>query len=525
MRLWRLPPVSIRVRLTAWYVLLLAALLALLGIFVLRLVEERLHAETANRLRQTAGDVQQGLKGGYEIVWTDESDPTLRRFALDLTPYGSHGQQMIQVVDARNRVIDASPYTPTDVSLAPDWTARPDGEPEFSTTTVNGIETRVLWDPIIGENRRTGVTYTIGAVVVGESLQGLHDSLGALRQTLLLTSGAGLLLALAGGWVLADRVLRPVDRVTAAAARIAAGDGSAASLGTRLAVPITGDELARLSATFNAMLDRLEASFHAQQRFVADASHELRTPLTAVRGNVDVMARQLAGRNGQAGNDDLVAALNDVQRESARMGRLVDDLLLLARSDGGVGGAANGTTNGSANGAAAVPERRQPVDLATIARDAVRSASGLADGQVLSVVAPRPVVIDGDPDRLTQLLLILLDNAVRHTPAGKAITVEGAPDGEGMARLAVRDEGEGIAPAHLPHVFDRFYRADGARGRATGGTGLGLAIARVIAASHGGTITVTSEPGQGSEFVVRLPRPPRPATARTEAESARQSRP
>jgi len=281
--------------------------------------------------------------------------------------------------------------------------------------------------------------------------------------------------------------------VTAAAAKIAAGDGSAASLSSRLAVPASGDELARLSATFNEMLDRLEASFHAQQRFVADASHELRTPLTAVRGNVDVLARQVAAHGDQVGNGDVAAALDDMQRESARMGRLVDDLLLLARSDG---------SDPSEPGNGAAPRL---VDLRELASDALRSAAGLADGQELVLAAPRPVTIQGDPDRLAQLLLILLDNAVRHTPAGKRITVAVGPPVADLATLAVRDEGEGIAPEHVPYVFDRFYRADGARGRATGGTGLGLAIARVIARRHGGDITVRSEPGQGSEFVVSLP--------------------
>jgi signal transduction histidine kinase len=175
------------------------------------------------------------------------------------------------------------------------------------------------------------------------------------------------------------------------------------------------------------------------------------------------------------------------------MGRLIDDLLLLARSDGS---APNGAQNGQAP---------QPVALQMIAADGVRSAAGLASGQEVSVVAPVPVTVQGDPDRLKQLLLILLDNALRHTPAGRQVSVEVVPPVGGVAKLVVRDEGEGIAPEHLPHVFDRFYRADGARGRATGGTGLGLAIARVIARAHGGEITVRSEPGRGSEFEVSLP--------------------
>ncbi|MBA2518453.1 MAG: HAMP domain-containing histidine kinase [Chloroflexia bacterium] len=490
----RLPSISIRARLTAWYAVLLAALLLVLGIFVFRLVEERLYAETAERLRQTAADVRKGLaeqRPDLLVAWDrDGGRPTLF-FAQDLKPYGGHGQFFVQVIDTDYRVINAAPYSPEEVAMFPgalSWSAV---RPELATARVNGMETRILAEPIVITAR--GTDHVVGAILVGVPLQGLHDSLGALRQTLALTSGAGLLLAMVGGWLLADRALRPVDRVTAAAAKIAAGDGSAASLSSRLAVPASGDELARLSATFNEMLDRLEASFHAQQRFVADASHELRTPLTAVRGNVDVLARQVAAHGDQVGNGDVAAALDDMQRESARMGRLVDDLLLLARSDG---------SDPSEPGNGAAPRL---VDLRELASDALRSAAGLADGQELVLAAPRPVTIQGDPDRLAQLLLILLDNAVRHTPAGKRITVAVGPPVADLATLAVRDEGEGIAPEHVPYVFDRFYRADGARGRATGGTGLGLAIARVIARRHGGDITVRSEPGQGSEFVVSLP--------------------
>ncbi|MDP9365073.1 MAG: HAMP domain-containing histidine kinase [Chloroflexota bacterium] len=328
---------------------------------------------------------------------------------------------------------------------------------------------------------------------MGEQLANLYGTIASLRQILLWSSVVGLALAVVGGWLLADRALRPVDRITAAAASIADGDGTASSLGTRLDVPDTGDELARLSGTFNAMLDRLQAAFVAQQRFVADASHELRTPLTAIRGNLDVLARQVAAlraANGLSG--DLDAAVADMKRESARMGRLLEDLLLLARSDAPEGVSLNA----------------RPVRLDDVARAAVRTAAPLAAGQVLEVDAPEAVTVSGDPDRLLQLLLILLENALRHTPTGSRVAVEIAPPADGEVHVAIRDEGEGIAPEHLPHLFERFYRADGARGRATGGTGLGLAIADTIVRAHGGRIGVESAPGQGSTFTVTLPTDP-----------------
>jgi two-component system, OmpR family, sensor kinase len=321
----------------------------------------------------------------------------------------------------------------------------------------------------------------------------MHETLASLRQVLLVTSALGLALVLAGCWVLAGRALRPVDRVTAAAAAIAAGDGTATSLDSRLPVPPTDDELSRLSSTFNAMLDRLQASFRAQERFVGDASHELRTPLTAIRGNVDVLTRQARHTAGGLAQMDLTPALDDIRRESDRMRRLLDDLLLLARAD---------ASNGPEDTALV---RRDRVLLNEIAADAVRSAEVMASGQMLELEAPRSVEIPGDADRLHQLMMILLDNAIRHTPPPGRIRVAVAATPGGQARIAVRDEGEGIAPEHLPHLFERFYRADGARGRSSGGTGLGLAIAHAICRAHGGEITVTSAPGKGATFLVTLP--------------------
>jgi len=190
---------------------------------------------------------------------------------------------------------------------------------------------------------------------------------------------------------------------------------------------------------------------------------------------------------------DLLPALNDIRQETERMRRLLDDLLALARSD--AGSEKEGPT----------ASNWQLVNLDQIAAEAIRSAASLATGQVLELEAPRRVVVEGDPDRLHQLLMILLDNAIRHTPAPGQVRVAVANTADGFARIAVRDEGEGIAHEHLPHLFKRFYRADGARGRASGGTGLGLAIARSICQFHGGDIVVTSAPGQGTTFIVSLP--------------------
>src|SRR5215217_6119274 len=482
---------STRVRLTAWYAALLLLVLFALGASVDTLARNRLMADVDHRLQNTAEDIGLGIERNL-ASWPFSTEPV--RFE-DIVPtlgsFASRGQ-LIQIISPDGDVVRSSEYAPgKPIVVEP---GEPRGEPEIVSTRLSGEEARAVHFPVTVTDRN-GVRWYIGAVIVGERLTTMHETLASLRQVLLVTSALGLALALAGGWVLAGRALRPVDRVTAAAAAIATGDGTATSLSSRLLVPPTNDELSRLSATFNAMLDRLQASFRAQERFVGDASHELRTPLTAIRGNVDVLLRQARLDGRRLDPIDLTAALDDIRRESDRMRRLLDDLLLLARADADTENQPDKTA----------PIRREWVRLDEIAAEAVRSAAALASGQVLELEAPRGVQVPGDPDRLHQLVMILLDNAIRHTPPGGRIRVAVASTADGQARIAVRDEGEGIAPEHLPHLFERFYRADGARGRSSGGTGLGLAIAQAICRAHGGEISVTSTPDQGATFLVTIP--------------------
>lgn len=496
---------STRVRLTVWYAALLLLVLLALGVSVEALAYNRLQSDVDHRLESTAKDIDVVIQQRL-ATWPFSTEPV--RFEAIVPNLGSFASRglVVQITDPTGQVVRGSEYAP-ETSLVPE-DAAPSGDPRIVTTAWNQDQMRAVHYPVTVTDR-SGSRWYIGAVIVGERLNTMFETLGSLRQVLLVASGLGILLALAGGWIMAGRALRPVDQVTAAAARIAAGDGTASSLAARLPVPPADDELARLSATFNAMLDRLQASFRAQERFVADASHELRTPLTAIRGNVDVLSRQARSSTGLLMSGDLGPALDDIKAESDRMRRLLDDLLLLVRSDG-----ADASQGGSV-------ARNANVRLDSIASDAVRSAASLACGQVLEIEAPRAVVLEGDPERLRQLIMILLDNAIRHTPPGGHVRVAVASS-PGIARIAVRDDGEGISAEHLPHVFERFYRADGARGRASGGTGLGLAIARAICRAHGGEIEVRSSPGQGATFIATLPSgsmppgkdtQPRPVTA------------
>ncbi|MEZ4563088.1 MAG: HAMP domain-containing sensor histidine kinase [Thermomicrobiales bacterium] len=422
---------STRLRLTAWYAALLLLVLVALGVSVEALAHNRLQADVDRRLENTAEDI--GLVIQQRLAtWSFSSDPVrFEDIVPNLGSFASRGL-MVQITDPSGRVVRGSEYAP-ETPLVPE-DAAPTGDPRIVTTTWNGDQMRAVHYPVTVTDR-SGTRWYIGAVIVGERLNTMQETLRSLRQVLMVASALGLLLALAGGWIMAGRALRPVDQVTAAAARIAAGDGTAASLTARLPVPPADDELARLSSTFNAMLDRLQASFHAQERFVADASHELRTPLTAIRGNVDVLSRQTRSGARMLMSGDLTPALDDIRVESDRMRRLLDDLLLLARSDAG-------------EGSSPLPMKQTPgVRLDAIAGDAVRSAASLTHGQIVELEAPRPVLLNGDPDRLHQLIVILLDNAIRHTPPGGHVRVAVASGSDGMARVAVRDDGEALPPS------------------------------------------------------------------------------
>jgi two-component system, OmpR family, sensor kinase len=241
------------------------------------------------------------------------------------------------------------------------------------------------------------------------------------------------------------------------------------------------DELGQMAETFNEMLASLEEAYSAQQRFTADASHELRAPLTAIRGNLDLLDRVK-----DMPEDERQETVQRVRREVERLSRLVNDLLILARADAGQ------------------ELELRPVELDSLVLDAHRQVQGLADGVAVRLEHLEPVVVQGDQDSLRQLVLILLDNALRYTRPGGHVSL-GLRSEAPWAVVEVKDTGMGIRPEDLPHIFERFWRADAARSRDGGGTGLGLAIAKWIVDRQGGEVLVTSTPGVGSCFAVRLP--------------------
>ncbi len=343
--------------------------------------------------------------------------------------------------------------------------------PERSATGRREKRTRGEWREVYQ------VTERGDCVLAGISMAASDAASTRLGWMLAAAGGAVLVLGLGGGWWTISRSLRPVREIGTTARRIAEGD-----LSERISASDARSELGELAAVLNSTFARLEAAFAEQKNFTADASHELRTPLAVILTETQ---RVLARERTVAEYREAI----EVCREAAQdMKRLTESLLELARFDAGQ-----------------EPLQRQPFDLAVVAQAAVDLMRPLAAERNLKVeVACTPAPASGDPDRLRRVAVNLLQNAVRYNRDGGEIRVATSVN-ENEAALTVSDTGHGITAEALPHVFERFYRADKARSRAQGGTGLGLAICKAIVTAHGGGITVESEVGRGTTVTVRLP--------------------
>jgi signal transduction histidine kinase len=490
---------SIRFRLTAWYATALILVIIALAISLHTLLVRALTADAQGRLENAAREVAEGISVAVEQSGS-ATDPS-QLFQVQSPSFDSIllSGLWFQVFDINRQVaqVDSSgalSEPPPDLETAfGDSNVFSVERNTFKTIEVGGEKSLVLVAPFRPEITESVYGPTAGWVIVGEPLGSRDKIIEIVDQILRIFGVTGVALAVWGGWLIAGRALAPVGKITRTADMIANGEG-AVSLSRRLDIPDTGDEISRLAATFNTMLDRIEAAFLSQRRFVGDASHELRTPLTSVRGNVDVLLRQLRS-DRPIPRDDIVEELGVVQRESARMGRLIEDMLVLARTDAS---------------SQAELLKLEPVSLDVLAAEAFRTAHQLATNQELRLVASEPVTLVGDGDRLVQVMIILLDNAIRHTPARGVVElcVDQATDtseNRTCARIQVKDTGAGIAAEHVPHLFERFYRVEDARTRASGGTGLGLSIALAIVRGHQGWIDVDTAVGEGTTFTVWLP--------------------
>lgn len=314
-------------------------------------------------------------------------------------------------------------------------------------------------------------------ILVGRSIV---PELNELRHTairLVVVGGCILLLGLAGGWWLAGRAIRPVADISAAAQKISTGD-----LSQRIQTRDTETELGQLAHTLNNTFARLEKSFAQQAQFTSDAAHELRTPIAVM------LAQTQSILSKERPSAEYRETLEACQRAAQRMRRLSESLLQLARLDAGQ-----------------ETIRRESFDLAAVARNCVELIRPLAaEKHVTLQLDLQATKCTGDPERVAQVVTNLVTNAIRHNAEGIEVRLATRP-GPGLAVLTVQDSGGGISAADLPHVFERFYRADKARASSEGNAGLGLSICRAIAEAHGGTIEVASEPGRGTAFTVRLP--------------------
>ena len=455
---------SIGARLTAWYSLILAVSLGLFGTvaYFAMIHSIRVTVDPALRQRiQAASDIIREDAPSGVAALQDE----FRELADGQGP-----DAKLRIAYENGAVIFAS----ADLQVAREPRRTSDPSHPF-ISRIGNARYRFLRDKV----EINGTRYD---VEVASSLSDYDHALERFRIVLYSAAPAFLVLAALGGYWLSRRALAPVDQITGAARTIGAQD-----LSRRLAVPRASDELQRLANTLNEMLGRLEAAFQRVTQFTADASHELRTPVSVMRTSAELALRK------PRSDAEYREALARILSESERVSRLIDQLLLLARAD---------------SAPAALPVVR--TDLAAALQAACNEAKVLAESKQLKFEQSIPaesVWVLGDAASLQRLFIILLDNAVKYTPAGGEINVRLRCD-DGQAVAEIRDSGIGIAPQDLPHIFDRFYRSDRARSRESGGTGLGLAIGRWIADAHRGEIRVESVPAKGSDFEVRIPLSP-----------------
>lgn len=478
---------SLRTRLTLYYTGFFALALLLLGFGIFMSVRQSLEQDVENDLRAGTKQVleiyQRSPAGGLDFVLRNgvvmpeqlrgqpaEIFVIPNLFAQVFSPSGEFlGSSM-----PRGEFMGSSVQMHTQTLPLPEEAHNlPPGEELQIVQTAGDTHVASLITPV--ELANTG--QLVGIVQISRPLNDVEETLSSLLYILLGGGVIALLVTALGAAMLSRTALTPIDQVVSTAQGIVRAE----DLGQRVPVPSSHDELQRLTITMNELLARLEALFTAQQRLVADVSHELRTPLAAMRGNLEVLERG-AHRDPAL----LTESLADMQQETSRMIRMVNDLLVLAQSE------------------ARVQTRAAPVELDTLLLEVHRELRALAGGATLHIGAEDQIIIQGDRDRIKQALLNLGVNAIQHTPAGGSITL-GLERYADFACISVSDTGSGIAPEDLPLIFKRFYRADRSRSRSGGGAGLGLAIVQHVADMHGGRVAVESTPGEGSTFTMWLP--------------------
>lgn len=478
---------SIRARLTIAIAIVVLATVGVLSVVVVQTTRAALIDQVDDQVR-TFADRAKKMPDGDKDPPRDKGTYGDSGYAFEPSPEGDDGgddwerndfARLVFSPEGEERVVDLYGYA-DDRKAPPDCPDIPSpeldeilGEVVTLPATDGTLSYRTLIQPVDGGD----------FLAVGAPLTEVNDAVSSLLRGVLIASAVALLVAIGLCWWVIRQGLKPVDHMVQTAAAIAAGN-----LGARIDRPDPATELGRLGTALNEMMTKIQTADDARaagerrlRRFVADAAHELRTPLTSLRGYAELY------RQGALADDTaLTNAMGRIESEGARMARLVDDLLLLARLDQDRG------------------LERAPVELGALASDAVEDFRVVAlDRAVTLEVAPGTMVL-GDRMRLRQVVDNLLANVRTHTPAGTDVRVSVARDG-GEAVLTVADSGPGIAPEDQERIFERFWRADPARTRSRGGTGLGLAIVASLVEAHGGSIAIESELGKGAAFIVHLP--------------------
>lgn len=458
---------TLRAKLVISLTVLLLVVIASVGLVASRSIESIL-VDQIDRI--LVGFVNRGPgfgplpPGSGELQGTTDQEGVLRRDTAEM------------LIDANGEVVVSRPSGFADApDPLPDVSDLPDGSGPMNLPSVDGtLEYRAVV---------LSLPNGIGTVVRAIPLTDVGNATSALVRTLALAGAGVLLLGGAATWWTVERSMEPVEQMVETAEAIAAGD-----LTRRVPASAPGTELGRLADSINAMLSHIEEAVEAERdgqnrlrQFVADASHELRTPITAISGYAEL--RRRGGLASEEADDN---AWSRVEAESRRMGSLIEDLIMLARL---------GQTQ---------PLEVAEVDLAEIARDAVADHSAIDPERPVTIAGPDSILMEGDKERLHQVVSSLLANTRVHTPPGTLVRVE-TKLGDGTVELSVSDDGPGIPEASLEQVFERFFRSDPSRSRRSGGSGLGLAIVRAIVEAHGGTVSAANIDDLGARFTVRLP--------------------